>query len=180
VLTKVARLFLILIPLLALLPGQAQALGIGVVPHELELEAYPLGSAVSSLKVLNPSDERAQFQVYVEGEYEEWFSITPKEFMLASQESQEVKIAISPSLIASGDHHASICVVSLISASELKVGTGVKIPVHIHIVAPPLLARMGVNATGLPLLVIFCAVALLLLALAIGIFIWRRRKSYET
>ena len=178
-LIKVVRVFLPLIAFLILLPSQVQALGIGVSPHKLELEAYPLGSATSSIKVFNTSNEKSQYQVYVEGESENWFSITPAEFVLDPQNSQEVEIAISPSLIASGDYHAAICIVSLVAASELKVGCGVKIPVHIYIIPPPPLAAMGINLTGLPLLVVVSMVALLLVALVVGIFIWIRRKTYE-
>ena len=181
-LIKVVRLFLlfIVIAFLVSLPSQVQALGIGVAPHQLRLEAYPLGSATSSLKVLNPSNEKSHYQVYVEGEVEEWFSITPEEFVLAPHNSQEIKIALSPSLTASGEHDANICVVSLVSASELKVGYGVKIPVHIRIIPPPPLAMLGINVTGLPLLVMVGTAALLIVALVVGIFIWRRRKAYET
>ena len=174
------RVFLLLIVFLVLLPGQAQALGIAVAPHELELEAYPFGSATSSLRVFNTSDEKSQYQVYVEGEVEQWFSITPEEFVLDPQDSQEVRIVVSPSLIASGEYNASICIVSLVPASELKVGVGVKIPTRIRIMPPALLARFGVNLTGLPLLVTVGMVALLLVALFVGIFIWRRRKTYES
>ena len=177
-LIKVARVFLLLIAFLALLPSQVQALGIGVAPSELALKAYPLGSATSSIDVINTSNEKSLYQVYVEGESENWFIITPAEFILDPQNSQEVKIAISPSLIASGDYHATICIVSLVTASELKVGCGVKIPVHIQIVPPPPLATMGINLTGLPFLVVLSIVTLLLAALVVGIPIWIRRRTY--
>jgi len=176
---KVVRVFLLLTAFLILLPSQVQALGIGVAPHKLELATYPLGSATSSIDVINTSSEKSQYQVYVEGEGENWFSITPAEFVLDPQNIQEVKITISPSLIASGDYHATICIVSLVAASELKIGCGVKIPVHILIVSPPPLATMGINLTGLPLLVVVSMVALLLVALVAEILIWIRRKTYE-
>jgi len=179
VLIRVARVFLPLIAFLVLLPSQVQALGIGVAPSKLELKAYPLGSATSSIDVINASNEKSLYQVYVEGESENWFSITPAEFVLAPQDSQEVKIAISPSLIASGEYHATICIVSLVAASELKVGCGVKIPVHMQIIPPPPLATIGINLTGLPLLVVLGIVTLLLAALVAGIPIWIRRKTYE-
>ena len=99
--------------------------------------------------------------------------------MLDPQDSQEVRIVVSPSLTASGEYSASICIVSLIPASELKVGCGVKIPAHIRIISPPPLATMGINLTGPPLLVMVGVAALLFVALIAGIFIWRRRKAYE-
>jgi hypothetical protein len=180
VLIKVVRVFLLLTAFLILLPSQVQALGVGVSPHKLELEAYPLGSVTSLINVINTSNERSLYQVYVEGDCEGWFSITPAEFVLDSQRSQEVKIAISPSLTASGEYSADICIVSLVSASELKVGCGVKIPVHIRVISPPPLAKMGINVTGPLLLVVVGTVVLLFVALVAGIFIWIRRKTYET
>jgi len=178
-LIKVARVFLLLLALWLLFPSQAQAVGIGVAPNRLELEAYPLGSATSSINVINTSTEQSLYQVYVEGDCEEWFSITPVEFVLNADSSQEVQIVVSPSLTASGEQDVNICVVSLVPASELKVGCGVKIPVHIRIISPPPLAVMGIDATGTTLLVIVIITALLVVALVTGIFIWKRRKAYE-
>ena len=86
-LNKVVSVFLLLIAFLVLFPSQVQALGIGVVPHKLELEVYPLGSATSQINVLNPSSEEGLYRVYVEGESEEWFSITPEEFVLEPDSS---------------------------------------------------------------------------------------------
>ena len=179
VLIKALRIWPLLITFLILFPSQVQALGIGVAPHELELEIYQSGSVTSPINVLNTSSDESLYQVYVEGNCEEWFSITPAEFVLGPQGSQEVQIAVSPSLTASGEHNANICVVALVPASELKVGCGVKIPVRIRIVSPPPLAMMGINLTGPLLLVFIGTVALLLVALVVGIFIWRRRKTYE-
>ena len=181
-LIKVVRLFLlfIVIAFLVSLPRQVQALGIGVAPHQLRLEAYPLGSATSSLDVFNTSNERSEYQVYVDGECENWFSITPEEFLLDAHSNQEVTIVVSPPLTAFGEHSTTICVVSLTPASKLKVGCGVKIPVYIEITPPPPLAMLGINVTGLPLLVMVGTAALLIVALVVGIFIWRRRKAYET
>jgi hypothetical protein len=178
-LIKIARVFMVLIALLLLFASPAQTLGIGVAPSRLELEAYPLGSATSLINVINASSEQSFYQVYVEGDCEEWFSITPTEFVLDGDNSQEVQIVVSPSLTAAGEQDVDICVVSLVSASELKVGCGVKIPVHIRIVSPPPLAVMGIDVTGTPLVIIVTIVALLVLALVIGIVIWRRRGIYE-
>jgi hypothetical protein len=179
VLVKAVRVLLLLMAFLVLLPSQVEALGVGVAPHKLELEAYPLGSTTSSINVVNTSDEKSRYQVYVEGEGKVWFSIAPEEFVLDPQSSQEVKIAVSPSLTASGEHEATISVVSLAPASELGVGVGVKIPVRIHIVSPPPLAMLGIDVTGPLLLVIISIAALLPVALVAGTFIWRRRKADE-
>ncbi len=177
---KVARVLLLFAAFFVFLPGQVQALGIGVAPHRLELDAYPLGSSTSSLNVFNTSDERSQYRVYVEGEGEEWFSIAPEEFVLDPHSSREVKVVVSPPLSASGYYNPTISIVSLVPASELKVGVGVKIPVHIRITPPPPLAMIGLNLTGPPLLVVLGIAALLPVGVAASIFIWRRRKTRET
>ena len=158
---------------LILFPSRAQALGLGVSPHELELEVYPLSRATNPIHVVNTSDEEGLYRVYVEGEAKEWFSIAPEEFVLEPGSSQVVEAVILPPLTASGEHHASICVVSLAGASEFKVGCGVKIPVHIQIIPPPPLAAIGVNVTGLPLLGIVITTSV---AMGTGIFLWRRRR----
>ena len=169
---------LLLILLLVLLAGRAEALGLGVSPHRLELEAYPLGSVTGAFNVTNPSEERCRYQAYVEGEYQEWLTLTPEEFVLDPQDSQEVKVAVSPPIIASGEHNTHISIVALQAASELKVGTGVKLPVHVRMVAPPPLAMIGINLTGIPLFAFGGAVLLLLTALISGTVIWVRRRGH--
>jgi len=170
---KVASVFLLLIAFSVLFPSQVQALGVGVAPHELELEAYPMGSTASELTVINTSTEEGLYQVYVEGESEEWFSITPAEFVLGPNSSQVVEVAVSPPLTAHGEYHASICVVSLVSASELKVGCGVKVTVRIVIIPPPPIGRVAEIMQGPSLLWIIIAVAA---AVVTGVVIGRRRR----
>ena len=175
-LTRVIGAFLLFILLVFLLSSQAQAAGIGVAPPQLELEAHPLGSTDGSINVLNPSSEKSLYNVYVEGDCQEWFSITPAEFVLDPQGSQKVMITLSPPLIASGEHDVSVCIVALTPASELKAGCGVKIPTHIHVIAPPPLSTLGINVTGLPLLGIGGAT---LTGMITGIVVWRRRRFHE-
>jgi len=176
-LNKVASVFLLLIAFSVLFPSQVLALGVGVAPHKLELEAYPLGSTTSQINVLNTSTEEGLYQVYAEGEGKDWFSITPEEFVLKPDSSQVVEVAISPPLTAHGDYNASICVVSLVPASELKVGCGIKVPVHIVIVPPPPIGRVAEIMQGASLLWIIIAVAA---TVVIGVVIWRRRRrAYE-
>ncbi len=173
---RAVRASLLLILFLILLAGQAEALGVGVAPHRLELEAYPLGSVTGSFNVVNTAEERALYQVYADGEYQEWFTLTPEEFVLDPRGSREVKLAVSPPLTASGEHRTTISIVSLEAASELKVGVGIKLPVLVRVVAPPPLSALGVNVTGPPLLALGGAALLFAAALVSGIVIWRRRS----
>lgn len=174
---KVVSVFLIFIAFLVLFPSQAQALGIGVAPHKLEFEVYPLGSATSQINVLNTSTEEGLYRIYAEGEGEEWFSITPAEFVLGPNSSQVVEVAVSPPLTAHGEYHATICVVSLVAASELKVGCGVKVPVHIVIIPPPPIGRVAEIVQGSSLLWIIIAIVA---AVIIAVVIRRRRRVRET
>ena len=174
---KVVSVFLLLIAFLVLFPSPVQALGIGVAPHRLELEAYPLGSTASELTIINTSDEEGLYQVYAEGEGEEWFNLTPEEFVLEPGSSQVVEVAISPPLTAHGEYHTAICVVSLVPASELKVGCGVKVPVHIVIIPPPPIGRVAEIAQGSSLLWRIIAIVA---AVIIGVVIRRRRRVRET
>lgn len=116
--------------------GTVQALGLGVAPHRLDLEVYPLGSASGQLNVINNSDEEGLYRVYVEGENEAWFDISPQEFILEPGNHREVELIVAPPLIAHGEYEVMICVVSLSSAADLKIGCGMKVPVNI-VVLPP-------------------------------------------
>jgi len=174
-LIKAVTAFLLLILVLLLPSSQAQAAGIGVVPSKLELEASPLGSATTSINVLNSSSKKALYQVYIEGDCESWLGITPTEFILEPQGSQEIMITLSPPLTASGEHDVSVCIVALTPVSELNVGCGVKIPTHIKITAPPPLAAVGIDVSTPPLLGIGGGTVI---GIVTGILLWRKRRSH--
>jgi hypothetical protein len=161
---------------LLLFPSGVLASGIGVTPGRLELEAYPLMKASESVVVINTSGEQGLCQVYVEGEVGEWLSISPGEFILEPGDSQVVEVAVTPPLGARGDYEATICAVSLMPASELKVGCGVKIPLHILVGLAPPIGRIAEFAAGSPLVWLIIAVVL---AIAIPLIVRRRRKRRE-
>ena len=152
--------WLLLFPTLAL-----AALGIGVTPGKLEFSVRPGDTEVQTLHVTNQSNRISELQVYVEGEYEEWFVISPGEFTLPPQQSRAVEIAVALPFTATDEHDFSICVVSLPRGSALRIGAGVKVPVHVQINEYPvaLIAGGGVAALAL----IAGTIAL----------IWRRRKA---
>jgi len=174
-LTKGPRVLPALIMLLGLLlfPSGALASGIGVTPGSLNLEAYPLMKASESIVVINTSGEEGLCQVYVEGEVREWLSVSPEEFILEPGDSQAVEIAVTPPLRAHGDYEATICAVSLRPASELKVGCGVKVPLHISVALAPPAGKIAELAMGSPVAWLIIAVVL---AIAIPLIVRRRRK----
>lgn len=163
---KVLRLTLLLVVLsLIMFPSQVLALGLGVAPGKLDFSVRPGGTEAKTLNVINQSNQESLFRVYVEGEYEEWFLITPGEFTLASRQSKDVEIVVAPPLTASDEHDFSICVVSLPPGSDLRIGAGIKVPAHVQILEFPIALILGCGITAL---------ALVLLA---GILMWRRRKA---
>jgi hypothetical protein len=159
-----------------LFPGVILASGIGANPGSLDVEAYPLMKTSQSIAVTNTSSEEGYCQVYVEGESREWFSISPEEFVLGPGDSQVVEITVTPPLGTRGDYEATICAVSLAPVSELKIGCGVKVPVHIAVGLAPPIGKIAELTAGSPAMWLIIAVAL---AIAIPIIVRRRRKRRE-
>lgn len=157
-----AFLLFFIVLLAALSPALVLASGVGVSPSELEFEARSPGS-IRTLFVINTGDEESHYRVYAEGEYEDWFEISPEEFLLAPGQSMEVEIALSPPFAASGEHTANICVVSFEPSLGLQIGTGVKVPAHISILGPPLLMVIGIAGA--------------LAVLVAAYLLWRRMRA---
>ncbi|MDY6893179.1 MAG: hypothetical protein SVO26_05630, partial [Chloroflexota bacterium] len=141
--------------------------GVGASPKELHFETHSTDST-RLLTVVNTGSNVSDYSVFVEGEYEEWFEITPSTFTLKPGENKEVAITLSPPLLASGDHDATICVVSFEPSSGLNIGTGIKVP-----------ARMTLTLVS-HIFYTFIAITLALLVLMIvlgAVFIPRRRRA---
>jgi hypothetical protein len=168
-LSKTAKIFIIAELLITmsylLFPPSALAIGVGVAPKELDFNVRSGGSTNAILCVINTGDREARYKVYVDEEYEGWFSISPAEFSLASQAYKEVQITASPPLFSFSNYSTYIYVVAINPSSQLGTGAGIKVPVHIHISNLPLWIAIGVAAA--------------LLAGLITFLIRRRRKVYE-
>jgi len=135
---------------------------LGIAPRELEFNAYLGGSASETLYVINTGDSEAEYRVYAEEEYKNWFDIAPNEFTLTPNEVKEVQITVSPPLLSVGDHVAYIYVAATNPSPQLGMGGGIKVPVYLHIVGWPLYVAIGMVA---------------LLAGSAAFLVWRRRKS---
>ena len=149
-------------------PSPALAAGIGVTPGRMEFNVQPGGMEMQTLHVINQSNEERQFQVYVEGEYGEWFQITPGEFALGPQETGSVEIGVAPPRTARESQDVYVCVVSLPTGGDLRVGAGVKVATHVQLL-------------GLPLLTVRWWIIAVIIAVAVGIGLlvwWRRRLRY--
>ena len=167
--SKLSSLLLTL-TFLMLLSTPVLALGLGVSPAKLDFSVSPGGNEKKTLNVINQSDTEAQFQVYVEGEYEEWLVIKPDEFALAPYQTEEIEIKVKPPFNATGEHRCSVCVVSLSPDSGLRIGTGIKVPVQISLTGLPVV--MG----GVPVMVVVLSGIAAVIILVSGILIWRRRR----
>ena len=121
---------------LLLVTAPVLAVGFGVTPEKLNIEVSRGGSTTATLNVVNSGSDESSFKVYVEEEkYKGWFTIEPEEFTLPAQGTKAVELTIRPPLTASGEHEARICIVSLPPGEGLAIGTGIKVPTHIHISA---------------------------------------------
>jgi len=154
-LCRVLRLSLLLVVLsLIIFPSQVLALGLGVTPGKLDFSVQAGGAETKTLNVINQSDRESPFRVYVEGEFEEWFLISPGDFTLAPQQSKDVEIVVAPPLTASDEHDFSICVVSLPAGSDLRIGAGIKVPAHVQILEYPVALILGGGIATLALVVL--------------------------
>jgi P pilus assembly chaperone PapD len=168
-LSNVLRLtaIILVITSIAFLPSAALAMGVGVTPGRMEFSTRPGGVHAQTLYVINQSTEQSKFRVFVDGsEVSEWFKITPDEFTLAPKHSTAVEITFAPPLIADpGKHNVDICVVSIPTGSDLRVGAGIKVQTQVEI-------------TGLPLMSLqwWVLSAVLIVALVVTLLVWRYRS----
>jgi len=133
-LSRLSKVFLMVLPIIGLLlcTSSVLAFGIGVAPGKMEFSIRPGDTESKILHVINQADHTSEFQVYVEGENEEWFAITPGEFALNARETKDVEIVVALPLMAEVEEQEfSICVVSIPPDSDLNIGAGIKVPVTV-------------------------------------------------
>jgi len=170
-LRRLSKLLIVILPVMGLLlcTSAALAFGIGVAPGKMEFSLRPGDTEMQTLHVINQANQKSAFQVYVEGANEEWFIITPGEFTLNAQESKSVEILIAPPLTtAPEERDFSICVVSIPPNSDLSIGAGIKVPIHVQVTELPVMAIQWRIAS----VVILAIVAVGLLVL------WRRKARH--
>ena len=172
-------ILLLSIIVLLLFSSSALAVGVGVTPGKMEFSLYPGGTQAQTLSVINPSDEESKFVVYVEGEHEEWFRITPGEFTLGPQETRAVEVAVSPPLstfITTEHHDFSVCVVSLAPGEDLNLGAGARVAAHVQLRGFPYLWSWGSSLMAPQWWIV---TAMLAIALVAAVIIRRRRRAYN-
>ena len=154
-LSKVVKSFVVVNSLVAISflfpPPSALAIGVGVTPSELNFNIRSGGSSNAVLYVINTGGNETRYKVYAD---EGWFSISPAEFSLAPQANREVQITASPPLFSLSNYSTYVYVVAVNPSSQLQVGTGIKVPIHIHMANWPLWIAIGVAAALLVALII--------------------------
>lgn len=111
----------------------ALSIGVGVAPANMTFNSYVgLGNS-QSLFVKNDGSETANYRLYVDDDYVNWFSITPNNFTLSAGDYKEVEVTVKPPITASGDFDMKAYVVATSLSSDFEVGSGIKIPVHINV-----------------------------------------------
>jgi len=138
--------FCLVIAVMLLFPVSLLAAGVGIAPRELEFNTYLGSSANETLYVINTGDSEAEYEIYVDEEYKDWFDIAPSEFTLVPAEVKEVEVIASPPLPSHGDYAIRLYIIAANPSLQLGVGTGVKVPVQLHIASWPLYVAIGIVA----------------------------------
>ena len=109
------------------------AIGVGVAPANFTFEAHVGITNQQSLFVINDGEGIAEYRVYVDDQYVDWFTISPNNFTLEPGEHNEVTIGVKAPLSASGDYDLKAYVIASTPSSNFEVGSGIKIPVHLTV-----------------------------------------------
>lgn len=155
--------FCLVIAIMLLFPISLLAAGVGIAPGELEFNVYPGRSANETLYVINTGDSEAEYEIYVDEEYKDWFDIAPSEFTLVPAGVKEVEVIASPPLFSRGNYAIRLYVAATNPSPQLGMGAGIKVPVQLHIAIWPLYVAIGMVA--------------LLVGLA-AFLVWRRNRAY--
>jgi hypothetical protein len=169
ILKRLSRVTLAAVTCFLLYASTASAAGIGVAPGKMEFTVRPGGTGAKNMHVINQDAGESIFQVYVEGENKRWFTVTPGEFTLDSQEKRGVEISVAAPIMAKpGEYDLSICVISMPLGDELRVGAGIKVKTHLEVTSLPVMALQW-----------WIVSAVILAIVAIGGIVWLiRRRRY--
>jgi hypothetical protein len=130
---KCTMFLLLILGIVSMLTSSvAFAAGVGVSPGRLEFDDSSLGLK-TTLHVINTGETKADYEVYAEGEYKDWFQIFPNRFSLPPNGELAVEISLSESAVTLGEHHTNISVVAFDDSEDTAIGSGLKIPVDIHL-----------------------------------------------
>ncbi|WP_321430974.1 hypothetical protein [uncultured Methanolobus sp.] len=142
----------------------ATAIGVGVAPANFTFEAHVGITNQQSLFVINDGEGIAEYRVYVDDQYVDWFTISPNNFTLEPGEHNEVTIGVKAPLSASGDYDLKAYVIASTPSSNFEVGSGIKIPVHLTVSNDSLFLMLG-------------TVSILLIGIVAAGSRWKKRRK---
>ncbi len=128
-------LFAILI--VSFLPLSAYATGIGVSHAKLNFDVKAGESISKSIQIMNTGKEVSRYRIYVDDNFKDCFNFSPKEFKLNPDQTQSVEISINYPSSLERNVSLYVYVVSLPTSGDLKIGSGIKIPVKVSVQANP-------------------------------------------
>ncbi|WP_135609485.1 hypothetical protein [Methanococcoides sp. AM1] len=118
---------------LLMIAQASSATGVGASPGRLNFTVEVGSSDTQSLYVKNTGDSISNYLVYVDDEYTEWFLISNDNFTLDAGEVKEVTLELKPPVSGAGEHEFKAYVLSTSPEGDLGVGSGIKIPVNVHV-----------------------------------------------
>jgi hypothetical protein len=167
--SKLLKTTILMLPLLCLiiLSSPVFALGIGVTPGKLNFDVSPGSTTSKTLNIVNQSDSETKFIIYTDDDFTEWIKIQPAKFVLDAHKTKDVEVIVSPPLMAKQDlHSTTIYIISTPPESKLQLGAGIKVAANVQIM-PTMLFRVE----------LWIIVAGALLAIVLGILVWRKFRN---
>lgn len=112
-------------------PIRAGAVGIGVKPKSLNINAGSGGEVNTEMLVMNTGREPAMYKIFPDG-LENKIKISPSDFRLEPDGTQIVKVSVK--IIAPGKYASNLSVMAKpLSTEGFSASTGVKIPIEINV-----------------------------------------------
>ncbi|MBI2623145.1 MAG: hypothetical protein HYW65_01035 [Candidatus Liptonbacteria bacterium] len=156
---------------LFILTSQAHAIGITVLPSELNVKTPRGTEAVARLTIQNPSREVAVFEVYPD-DLDSLITPIPSRFTLESAESRTIEIKFAAK--REGVYTTNLSVLARpLTDPLLGIGSGVKIPIIFTVTAPQTFALASLISLNSP-----WGLATIGIALA-AILIYALRRAFQ-
>jgi P pilus assembly chaperone PapD len=166
---KLLKTAILMLPLLSLiiLSSPVFALGVGVTPGRLNFDVSPGSTASQTLNIVNQSDAEARIKVYPDNGFEDWFTVSPAEFILNAHKAENIQITVSPPSKAKQDVlNTTIFVIAMPPESNLQLGTGIKVAANVQIIPSTLIkVEWWIMGAGI------------LLVLILGLLVWRKYRK---
>jgi hypothetical protein len=152
-----------------------RALALEVTPAELDFSVATGERSTDNLELVNNEGQAQDYRIYPDDAYQDWFTISPDEVLLAPGQRAEIEITVAPPADSHGEYTAFIYITSAEPADGLQVNLGVKIQAEITVRSRE--SGWWKIFQDNPLLL--AAVIGGLTAIIVGVVVWRRRRRYD-